>query len=82
MFLEAGDLGFMVHVCCFWCGTEVNRSPSALSRVNHVFCSKACKNRFEEMKRETIKDADEKDRISRNLNCEFELCREVYGGND
>jgi hypothetical protein len=71
----------MVHVRCLWCGREVNRSPSALSRVNHVFCSKVCKNRFEEMKREVIKEADEKDWLSRCLNHELDLWREDYGGN-
>jgi len=57
----------LVHVCCFWCGKEVNRSPSALSRVNHVFCSRSCKWCYEEMIRAAVVDADEKNRLSRKL---------------
>ena len=70
----------MVRVCCYWCGKEVNRSPSALSRVEHVFCGRNCKQRFEEMKHEAISNADEKDKLSRNLVSELDRLREGYGG--
>lgn len=70
----------MVRVCCFWCGKEINRSPSALSRVNHVFCGRNCKQRFEMMKFEAVAvDGEEKDRLSRQLVTDLEKQREGYG---
>lgn len=71
----------MVAVRCNWCNKTVNRSPSALNRVANVFCSRTCKQSFERMKRETIGEADEKDRISRKLDYEMNLLREGYGDN-
>jgi len=69
----------LVHVYCFWCGKEINRSPSALSRVNHVFCGRNCKHRFELMKHDAMIDGEEKDRLSRQFVSDMYRNREGYG---
>jgi len=75
--LEADD--FLVRVCCFWCGKEINRSPSAISRVNHVFCGRNCKLRFEMLKHDVVANEEEKDKLSRALILDLERQREGYG---
>ena len=70
----------MVRVSCYWCDKDIKRSPSALSRVNHVFCGRKCKQRFEEVKHEAIAvDGDDKDRLSRQLISDLERHKEGYG---
>jgi YHS domain-containing protein len=54
-------------VKCEWCKKEVNRSPSALKRVANVFCSKECKNSFEEMRREALRELEESERLFMEL---------------
>jgi len=71
----------LVRVNCYWCDKGINRSPSALVRVSHVFCSRTCKLCYERMKRDLVSEAEEQDRISRSLNNEMDLVRERYGGN-
>lgn len=69
-----------MRVRCNNCCRNLNRSPSALSRISNVFCSRECKRRFEELKYQAQKEADEKNMLSRDLIRDIERFNETYGG--
>jgi len=69
-----------MQVSCFTCGRVVKRSPSAVGRVVHVFCSRECKHRFEEARYHEMLDAEEKFDLSCRLADEVDYYNETYGG--
>jgi len=35
-----------IKVACYWCGTEIERWPCQIKRVDHCFCSHECTNKW------------------------------------